>query len=76
MVSKLTERWPVVPVLVAALVDSGKDGRVWALRTNMTSYDAWYVALAEALGCRLVTLDRKLGRADGPTCEIVLPSIV
>ena len=24
--------------------------RVWALRSNLTSYDAWYVALAEALG--------------------------
>ena len=48
--------------------------RVWALRGNLTSYDAWYVALAEALDCPLVTLDRKLSRASGPTCEIVAPS--
>ena len=34
--------------------------RVWALRSNLTSYDAWYVALAEAFGCPLVTLDQKL----------------
>ena len=27
-------------------------GRVWALRNNLTSYDAWYVALAEVLDCR------------------------
>ena len=48
--------------------------RVWALRSNLTSYDAWYVALAEALDCPLVTLDRKLGRSSGPRCEIVAPS--
>ena len=47
--------------------------RVWALRNNLTAYDAWYVALAEAFGCPLVTLDRKLSRAGGPTCEIIVP---
>lgn len=45
--------------------------RVWALRRNLTSYDAWYVALAETLDCPLVTLDRKLSRATGPTCEVI-----
>ena len=47
--------------------------RVWALRGNLTCYDAWYVALAEALDCPLMTLDRRLGRASGPTCEITVP---
>ena len=47
--------------------------RIWALRSNLTSYDAWYVALAEALGCPLITLDRKLGRAAGPACDILTP---
>ena len=47
--------------------------RIWELRSNLTSYDAWYVALAEALGCGLVTLDAKLGRATGPRCEIIVP---
>lgn len=47
--------------------------RIWALRDNLTSYDAWHVALAEALACPLVTLDRKLSRATGPTCEIITP---
>ncbi len=47
--------------------------RVWALRGNLTSYDAWYVALAEALDCPLATLDRKLRRASGPTCEFIAP---
>ena len=31
--------------------------RIWALRNNLSSHDAWYVALAEALGCPLLTLD-------------------
>lgn len=47
--------------------------RVWALRNNLTSYDAWYVALAETLDCPLATLDRGLARASGPECRIVVP---
>ena len=49
--------------------------RVWALRHNLTCYDAWYVALAEALNCPLLTLDRRLSRANGPTCNIVTPPV-
>lgn len=48
-------------------------GRIWALRENLTSYDAWYVALAEALDCPLATLDRKLSRASGPRCDVLAP---
>ncbi len=47
--------------------------RIWEMRENITCYDAWYVAIAEAFGCQLATLDRKLSRASGPTCEIVTP---
>ena len=47
--------------------------RVWALRTQVTSYDAWYVALAEYLNCPLATLDTKLSRAVGPRCTFVMP---
>ena len=47
--------------------------RVWELRHNLTGYDAWYVALAEALDFPLVTLDRKLGRAPGPRCDVIVP---
>ena len=47
--------------------------RIWALRNNLTSYDAWYVGLAEALDCPLATLDRKLSRASGPRCEMIAP---
>jgi predicted nucleic acid-binding protein len=39
--------------------------RVWALRDNLTAYDAVYVALAEALECTLLTCDRRLARAPG-----------
>lgn len=45
--------------------------RVWELRSNVSSYDAWYVAMAEAFDCALVTLDRKLSRATGPNCIFV-----
>ncbi len=47
--------------------------RVWTLRNNITSYDAWYVALAEALDCSLATLDKKLVRASGSKCTFILP---
>jgi predicted nucleic acid-binding protein len=46
--------------------------RVWALRGNLSSYDAAYVAAAEALDCPLVTADARLARATGPRCEIRL----
>ena len=47
--------------------------RVWELRANLTSYDAWYVALAEALGWPLLTLDRRIIRATGPQCQVEIP---
>lgn len=47
--------------------------RVWQLRRNVTSYDAWYVAVAEALDAPLATLDRRLSRASGPACRFRLP---
>lgn len=49
--------------------------RVWELRFNLTSYDAWYVALAESLDCPLATLDARIRRATGPTCEMVFPAV-
>ena len=47
--------------------------RVWELRGNLTSYDAWYVALAEYLDCPLATLDGRLVRASGPVCRFIVP---
>ena len=48
--------------------------RIWELHATVTSYDSAYVALAEALGATLATLDRKLSRAPGPRCEFLQPS--
>lgn len=47
--------------------------RIWALRETVTAYDAWYVALAEALDAPLVTLDTRLARAPGPRCAFETP---
>ena len=47
--------------------------RVWELRHAVTSYHAWYVALAEALALPLATLDQRLARARGPTCRFLMP---
>ena len=37
--------------------------RIWALRNNLTSYDALYVALAESLDAPMLTCDAKLAVA-------------
>jgi predicted nucleic acid-binding protein len=47
--------------------------RVWELRHNVTSYDGWYVALAEALNLPLATLDQRLAKAEGPKCRFLTP---
>lgn len=47
--------------------------RVWELRHNVTSYDGWYVALAEALNLPLATLDGRLVTAEGPKCRFLTP---
>ena len=39
--------------------------RIWELRENLTTYDAAYVALAEALDAPLVTMDARLAQAPG-----------
>lgn len=38
-------------------------GRIWGYRHNFSVYDAAYVVLAEILGARLLTLDRRLAAA-------------
>jgi len=47
--------------------------RIWELRHTVTSYDAWYVAVAEELGYPLATLDRRLARTAGPKCRFLTP---
>lgn len=46
--------------------------RAWQLRDTVRGWDAMYVALAEALGAVLLTTDRRLARATGPSCRIEL----
>lgn len=46
--------------------------RVWALRDNLTAYDAVYVALAEALDSTLLTCDGRLARAPGVSRRVEL----
>ena len=47
--------------------------RVWELYHNLTCYDAWYVALAEALEAKLATLDVRLSKSQGPQCFFETP---
>ncbi len=44
--------------------------RIWELRHNLSVYDATYVALAEVLGCTLLSADGQLGRAPGIRCPV------
>lgn len=47
--------------------------RMWALRHNLSSYDATYVALTEMTGATaLLTTDSRLANAPGPECHIEL----
>lgn len=48
-------------------------GRIWELRHNVTCYDGWYVAVAEALELPLATLDDPLTRSTGVTCKFLTP---
>jgi predicted nucleic acid-binding protein len=56
------ERYPHTPLLP----------RIWALRQNLTAYDATYVALAEVLEAPLLTTDARLARASGTVATIEL----
>ena len=55
-------RYPALPLM----------RRAYELRANVTAYDAAYVALAELLGCGLLTGDDRLAKAPGPRCTIRL----
>lgn len=58
------DRYPALPLM----------RRAYELRDNVTAYDATYVALAEVLGCGLLTGDRRLAGAAGTRCPIRLVS--
>jgi predicted nucleic acid-binding protein len=66
----LLQRWRVLGVdrhPVSGLLD-----RMWELRESLTPYDASYVALAERLGCPLLTADIRLTRAPGVRCPVTV----
>ena len=46
--------------------------RIWDLRDNVSAFDASYIALAESLGCTLVTADVRLSTAARVRCQITL----
>jgi predicted nucleic acid-binding protein len=46
--------------------------RIWELRDSLNTYDAAYVALAEAIECPLVTADARLSRAPGLCCAVTV----
>ena len=53
-------RFPTGPLMI----------RAYELRSNVTPYDATYVALAEGLSCQLVSADARLARAPGIHCQV------
>lgn len=56
------ERYPHTPLLP----------RIWALRENLTAYDATYVALAEVLEATLLTSDQRLAAGTGNLADVEL----
>jgi predicted nucleic acid-binding protein len=57
-------RIPIAPLLP----------RIWALRGNLTAYDAAYVALAEALEAPLLTFDTRIAGTPGHGARVVVPT--
>jgi predicted nucleic acid-binding protein len=46
--------------------------RAFELRSNLSVYDACYVALAEQLGCGIVTADQRLASSPGLTVPVTI----
>lgn len=62
--------YPITRVALAPLVVGA-----WAHRSNVTAYDAVYVALAGRLDATLLTADAALGGAPNLPCEVRLLSL-
>jgi predicted nucleic acid-binding protein len=62
LITASIRRLPTLPLMRGA----------WAMRDNVSPYDALYVALARALECPLLTADRRLAAAPG----LGVPTIV
>ena len=59
------ERYPALPFLP----------RIYELRANVSAYDAVYVALAEQLGCSLLTADQRLAAAPRAAVRVHGPGL-
>jgi predicted nucleic acid-binding protein len=46
--------------------------RIWELRDNLSAYDATYGALAELLGCALLTADARISGAPSIRCPVTV----
>jgi predicted nucleic acid-binding protein len=57
------ERWPLADPLRR---------RAFALRENLSAYDAAYVVLAEALECPLLTRDQRLAKSSGHSVAVLV----
>ena len=58
---------------LAVITDGDGIAPATGARHTVTSYDAWYVALAEALKLPLATLDETLSKSNGVACEFLTP---
>lgn len=67
---RVLERWGRLAVDRVAITPLLR--RIWELRDNLTAHDATFVATAEAHDLPLVTADRRLATAAGPTCALQL----
>jgi predicted nucleic acid-binding protein len=56
------ERFPIAPLVFDA----------WALRHNVSSYDAFYIALARSLACPLITCDHALAGTPGLAISVTV----
>ncbi|NHA70113.1 type II toxin-antitoxin system VapC family toxin [Phycicoccus flavus] len=59
-------------VIVATAPTSPHVARIWELRSNLSSYDAAYVAVAESHDLTFVTADARIERAGVARCPIHL----
>ncbi len=66
------DRWRRLGMVRYAVVHLSE--RVWELRENLSAYGVSYVALAESLGCALLTADVRLGRVPGLRCPVTVVS--
>lgn len=70
-------RRPTIELLQAMAVRTYRHAELlagmWALRENLTVYDAAYVVLARLLGATLLTRDEKLAGAPGLGVRVEIP---